>query len=71
MSWRHFQDALEANKYLLEYIFVKHVNFSKLVYRLKACNFASEGIAKKSDIKLAEPKSCRTNAENLWDGVHF
>ena len=36
------------------YIFVKHIIFSKLVYRLKSCNFVSNGIAKKSQIKLSE-----------------
>ena len=33
MSWRSLQDVLETNMCLLEYIFVKHLISSKLVYR--------------------------------------
>ena len=51
---RILPDVLEASQCLLEYIFVKHLFFSKLVYRLKACNFVRKGIAKKSYIKLSK-----------------
>ena len=53
-SSRHLQDVLESNRCLLEYIFVKHIIFSKLVNGLKACSFASNEIAKKLNIKLSE-----------------
>ena len=53
-SSRHLQDVLESNRCLLEYMFVKHIIFSKLVNRLKTCNFTSIGIAKKFNIKLCE-----------------
>ena len=53
-SSRHLQDVLESNRCLLEYIFVKHIIFSKVVNRLNACNFASKEIAKKFNIKLSE-----------------
>ena len=53
-SSRHLQDVLESHRCLLEYIFVKHIIFSKLVNRLKACNFTSIRIAKKFNIKLCE-----------------
>ena len=39
---------------MFAYIFVKHIIFSKVVNRLKACNFASKEIAKKFNIKLSE-----------------
>ena len=74
-SSRHLQDLLESNRCLLEYIFVKHVIFSKLVNRLKACNFASKGIAKKLNIKLSEnfrrSHLVEPMGENLLTGVRF
>ena len=54
LQWRCLQDAFADQQILLEYIFAKHLIFSKLLYRLKTCNFVSKGIAEKTHRKFSE-----------------
>ena len=69
MSWKtrncYIEYILETKKCLLEYVFVKHLNFSKLVYRLKTWNFVGKGIAKKSHRKLSKILE-RATLQNQW-----
>ena len=54
LQWRRLQDVFADQQILPEYIFAKHLIFSKLLYRLKACNFVSKGIAEKTHRKFSE-----------------
>ena len=54
-SSRRLKTCLDSRRLGDQQMFaVKHLTFSKLVYRLKSCNFVSKEIAKTSHIKLSE-----------------